>query len=229
VREGWVNRPVEEVADQRLGKMLDRNKNRGTPKPYLRNLNVRWFGFDLSDVSEMRFEDNEGQRYTAVKGDVLVCEGGYPGRAAIWPYDEPIYFQKAIHRVRFQEPDRAKWFLYYLYLSDLDGSLRHHFTGTGIQHFTGQALKRFRIPLPPLPEQRRIVAILDEVFDGLATATANAEKNLENARELFDSQLNSIFAQRGDDWVVCPLADCLQFITYVLRTPCQPRWPGRLW
>ena len=110
----WPTRKVSEIAQHSLGKMLDKSKNKGVAKPYLRNQNVRWFDFDLSDVSEMRFEAAEEARYTVVKGDVLICEGGYPGRAAIWNHDEPIYFQKALHRVRFHEPERNKWFLYYL-------------------------------------------------------------------------------------------------------------------
>ena len=81
MKEGWTLRLLQEVADQRLGKMLDKAKNLGTAKPYLRNLNVRWFDFDLSNILKMRFEDEERERYTAVKGDVLICEGGYPGRA----------------------------------------------------------------------------------------------------------------------------------------------------
>lgn len=201
MKDGWSIRPVEEIAHACLGKMLDKNKNRGSLKPYLRNLNVRWFDFDLNDVLEMRFEEDERERYTAIKGDLLICEGGYPGRAAIWEDSEPVYFQKAIHRVRFYEPERTKWFLYYLHLCDIDGSLRSHFTGAGIQHFTGAALKRFRVPLPPLPEQQRIVSILDETFAGLAVATANAERNLKNARELLDGYISSTFVNRGAGWV----------------------------
>ena len=116
---GWPRKKVSEIAKHSLGKMLDKAKNKGEPKPYLRNLNVRWFGFDLSDVLEMRFLPEESAKFTAVKGDVLICEGGYPGRAAIWEQDEPIYFQKALHRVRFHEPERSKWFLYYLLSKDL--------------------------------------------------------------------------------------------------------------
>jgi type I restriction enzyme, S subunit len=119
VRDGWRIRPVEEIAHACLGKMLDKSKDRGSLKPYLRNLNVRWFNFDLNDVLEMRFEDDERERYTAIKGDLLICEGGYPGRAAIWEDSEPIHFQKAIHRVRFHEPEHGKWFLV------LPPSLRH--------------------------------------------------------------------------------------------------------
>jgi len=107
--DGWVEKTVGEVADHSLGKMLDKRKNTGVLKPYLRNLNVRWFEFDLSDLLEMPFEESERKKCTAIKGDVLICEGGYPGRAAIWQKDEPIYFQKAIHRVRFKNAAHSKW------------------------------------------------------------------------------------------------------------------------
>ena len=136
---GWIDRAIQEVADSCLGKMLDRRKNRGKLKPYLRNLNVRWFDFDLSDLLEMRFEDDETERYSAVKGDLLVCEGGYPGRAAIWERDEPIFFQKAIHRVRFYVPQLAKWFLYFLYIKDATGELRNH---SPVQAFNTLPAKR---------------------------------------------------------------------------------------
>lgn len=197
MREGWQIKKVSEIAKHSLGKMLDKAKNKGEPKPYLRNLNVRWFDFDLSDVLKMPFLPMEVEKYTAVKGDVLICEGGYPGRAAIWEQDEPIYFQKALHRVRFHEPERNKWFIYYLLSKDLDGTLKNHFNGAGIQHFTGEALAQFPVPLPPLPEQHRIVALLDEAFAGLAIAKANAVQNLQNARAIFESHLQSVFSERG--------------------------------
>jgi type I restriction enzyme S subunit len=66
--------------------------------------------------------------------------------------------------------------------------------------------------LPPLPEQQRIVAILDEAFDGIATAKANAEKNLQNSRALFESQLQSVFTERGEGWVEMPLGELCDFL-----------------
>ena len=67
--------------------------------------------------------------------------------------------------------------------------------------------KDFRFRIPPLPEQQRIVGILDEAFEGIATAKANAEKNLQNARALFESHLQSVFTQRGKGWVEKTLGD----------------------
>ncbi len=89
----------------------------------------------------------------------------------------------------------------------MNGTLKSHFNGAGIQHFTGEALAQFQMPLPPLTEQQRIVAILDEAFDGIATAKANVEKNLQNARELFENQLQAVFSQPGKDWKQKTLAE----------------------
>jgi type I restriction enzyme, S subunit len=157
--EGWSTSRITDIAKHSLGKMLDKAKNRGDLKPYLRNLNVRWFDFDLSDVQEMKFTPEESDKYTAIKGDVLICEGGYPGRCAIWEDDEPIYFQKALHRVRFHNPLHNKWFVNYLYLMDQTGDLKSHFSGTGIQHFTGEALAKFTLPTP---SDRQIHQLLDK-------------------------------------------------------------------
>ncbi len=162
-RAKWPTRAIAEIAQTNLGKMLDKSKNRGAPRPYLRNLNVRWFGFDLQDLIEMRFEDTESDRFTARRGDLLICEGGYPGRAAIWDDDQPIHFQKAIHRVRFHEPVYNRWLLHYLYYMDSSDQLCHHFTGSGIQHFTGRSLKALHIPLPPADLCDSLCDQLDEI------------------------------------------------------------------
>ncbi len=71
----------------------------------------------------------------------------------------------------------------------------------GGKHLSSKQILNIDFPLPPLPEQKRIVGILDEAFDGIATAKANAEKNLQNARALFESHLQSVFTHRGPGWV----------------------------
>ena len=141
----------------------------------------------------MPFLPEESSKYTAVNGDVLICEGGYPGRAAIWTEDYPIYFQKALHRVRFHEPLHNKWFVYYLYAQDKSGELRQHFSGTGIQHFTGEVLHRFEIPLPPL----HILCQAVKRFEELSAETIKLESiyrhKLASLEELSKSILQKAF------------------------------------
>jgi type I restriction enzyme S subunit len=192
--EGWTVKKVSEVSKHSLGKMLDRAKNRGEMHPYLRNQSVRWFEFDLSDLHEMPFSPEEAEKYTAIRGDVLMCEGGYPGRAAIWDQDYPIHFQKAVHRVRFHEPEYARWFVYYLYAQDLNGDIRQHFSGTGIQHFTGQALARFEVPIPPLQQVPTLVSEFDDLFAQVHDLQSIYQRKLAALDELKKSLLHQAFS-----------------------------------
>lgn len=200
--EGWIQRKISEIAKHSLGKMLDKAKNKGKPQPYLRNFNVRWFTFDLSDLLQMPFLPEESAKYTAIKGDILICEGGYPGRAAIWDEDYPIYFQKALHRVRFHEPMHNKWFLYYLYSQDQSGKLKQHFSGTGIQHFTGEVLARFELPLPPLTELRRTIAKFDDLSAETKKLEAIYRQKLTALEELKKSILNQAFAGKLPESII---------------------------
>ncbi len=97
-------------------------------------------------------------------------------------------------------------FLYY-YLSSIVPLLNDLGTGATFKELSGGKLKEVPIPFPPLPEQHRIVAILDEAFDGIATAKANAEQNLQNARALFESHLQAVFTERGEGWAERRLED----------------------
>ena len=125
IPEEWEWCRLGGITIHSLGKMLDKGKNRGVMKPYLRNLNVQWFKVNVDDLKEMPFEDAELEKYTVERGDVVICEGGYPGQAAIWNRDEPIMFQKALHRVRFiLRAFDSRLFVYYLKLADEAGFLQ---------------------------------------------------------------------------------------------------------
>jgi type I restriction enzyme S subunit len=171
IPEHWAWSRFNSICETRLGKMLDSVKNKGKLHPYFRNINVQWYQIRLDDVLSMKFEEKELEEYSIKKGDLLICEGGYPGRAAIWESDDETFkFQKALHRVRFYENIPAKFYLYYLDLLCSSGKIKDYFTGSGIQHLTGKSLKEMPIPLPPLHEQEQIVAKLEELMafcDGL--------------------------------------------------------------
>ena len=149
------------ITDSRLGKMLDKEKNVGTPQRYLRNINVRWFNFDLSDLLEMRIEQNEFDKYSIRYGDLVICEGGEPGRCAVWDKNESIFYQKALHRVRFTNGSNAKFYMYYLWFAAQTGLLNRYFTGTGIKHLTGQSLNKIPVPNFDKPSQDRAVSEIE--------------------------------------------------------------------
>ena len=92
-------------------------------------------------------------------------------------------------------------------------SLEPYVSGMAQPKLNQKSLNSIAIPFPPLPEQKRIVAILDEAFEGIDRAIANTEKNLANSRELFESYLNAIFTQKGDGWVEKKLEDICKEIT----------------
>ncbi len=184
---------VSDLGVHSLGKMLDKKKNRGDLRPYLRNFNVRWFEFDLSSLHKMRFLASEKDQYTVKPGDLLICEGGYPGRAAIWQGPEVIHFQKAVHRVRFHDQNHAKWFLYFLYYMDATEKIQYYFTGAGIQHLTGKALASISIPTPPAKEIAKHVEDLEAIQDKVEELTKTGENKLALLAELKQSLLHQAF------------------------------------
>ncbi len=150
IPEGWARVPLAEVADFRLGKMLDQAKNKGELMPYLANINVRWGEVNLSGLREMRYQEEELETFGLRYGDIVMCEGGEPGRCAIWKDQLPgMMFQKAIHRIRCREN------MEYMYLyQDLrhqceSGKLAALFTGATIKHFPREKLAKVKVLLPP--------------------------------------------------------------------------------
>ena len=161
----WQKVKLADVASSRLGKMLDKAKNRGLLTSYLRNINVRWFTFDLSDIQQIKVTPQEGTELALRPGDILVCEGGEPGRCAIWRLADSAYvYQKALHRVRVKANLTPEWVCYSLKDAADSGRLSELFTGTTIKHLTGVALGRFGMSLPPLDEQNEIIRRVEALF-----------------------------------------------------------------
>ena len=165
----WQISILGEVADFILGKMLDQAKNKGELRPYLANVNVRWGEFDLDGLREMRFEPREVARYSLRYGDILMCEGGEPGRCAIWKSRESgLMFQKALHRIRPHDCLDSR-FLYYSFLNfrRSDG-FAGYFTGATIKHLPREQLAKVEIRFPEISTQQKISAILSAYDDLIA-------------------------------------------------------------
>lgn len=195
--EDWEEKSFSDLGTSNLGKMLDQNKNTGDEIRYLRNINVRWFDFDLSDLLTMRAKPEEIKKLSVKKGDLFICEGGEPGRCAVWKDENAdLIFQKAIHRFRPNDGVSSDFVAYVLYYYNQIGKLSDYFTGTTIKHLTGQSLAKLPIKLPPLNYQLSIVNFLDIVLEKESRAKEAAQTVLDQIALLKKSILARAF--RGE-------------------------------
>ena len=188
--------PLGSISESRLGKMLDKEKNVGEPRRYLRNINVRWFSFDLSDLLEMRIEDSEVDKYSLRKGDLVICEGGEPGRCAVWETDDTIFYQKALHRVRFTDFSNPKFYMYFLWYAAQTGRLKPFFTGTGIKHLTGQSLVKILVPTTDRENQNSIVNEIESRLSVCDSIEQTVDATLQQAEAMRQSILKDAFEGR---------------------------------
>ncbi|KAA6308836.1 hypothetical protein EZS27_039569 [termite gut metagenome] len=126
IPESWVWCKIGNITTHNTGKTLDKEKNKGLLRKYITTSNLYWGYFELTEIREMPIEDEELERCRAIKGDLLICEGGEAGRSAIWTFDNPICFQNHIHRMR-PLADISPYYIYFY----------------GITHFSVVYLKSF--------------------------------------------------------------------------------------
>lgn len=170
---GWIDVILGDIFYHNTGKALNSSNKEGVLRNYLTTSNVYWNQFDLSLVKQMPFRDNELEKYTVQKGDLLVCEGGDIGRSAIWNFDYNICIQNHIHRLR-PKGDLNVSFYYYV-LRFLKEHNRIGGKGIGLLGLSSNELHKIGIPLPPRKEQDRIVLKIEELFSVL--------DNIQNALE----------------------------------------------
>lgn len=184
---------------------------------YITSKNIRNNCLDLGNVSYVE-EDFHSRIYPRCRpsvGDVLLTkDGANTGNVTLNTLDEPFSLLSSVCLIKTKADALKPGFLSY-YIQSPDGlkSITGQMTGAAIKRIILRDIKLAPIPIPSLPEQHRIVGILDEAFDGLARAVANAEQNLRNARALFESHLQSVFAQRGEGWVEKHLKEVCEKIT----------------
>ena len=160
----WIR--IGHLFQHNTGKALNGSNKRGTPYEYITTSNLYWNHFVLDNLRQMPFTDEELDKCTVKKGDLLVCEGGDIGRSAIWNYDKNIRIQNHIHRLRSYVPVCTMFFYYALYLYKRIGLIGGK--GIGIQGLSSNALHNLLLPLPPVKEQQRISESIANLFSKLS-------------------------------------------------------------
>ena len=162
VPEGWVWCRLGEIYYHTTGKALKKSNKKGSLKKYITTSNLYWDSFDFSEVRSMYFTDEELEKCTIKKGDLILCNGGDVGRAAIWNYDYDICYQNHVSRLRPKSVDINNYFyLYLLMLYKESGLLAGK--GIGITSLSASDLLTTTLPLPPLAEQQQIVTKIEEL------------------------------------------------------------------
>lgn len=187
IPEGWRCIKLGLISSSTLGRMLDSERQSGEClAPYLSNKDVQWFRFISSDLKEMDFPHETRNSYKIIDGDMLVCEGGEVGRCAVWHGPSPdFFFQKALHRVRFNpstmNPDFAA---YQMFQKAQDTMFREVRKGEStISHLPGDQLSKLIMITPPLAEQRAIADFLDAKTAEIDGLVADCEREVELLQE----------------------------------------------
>ena len=212
MKNGWAKVPLGELLEIQNGYAF--NSKAFTPLEGMPLIRIR----DLKGGTgtETRYTGEYDSKYVVKAGDLLI---GMDGEFGCYEWKgEPALLNQRVCRLQGFTSQLLPRFLFYGVNSHLKAI--EDVTGYAtVKHLSSKQILNIHFPHPPVPEQRRIVGILDEAFAGIATAKAHAEKNLQNARALFESHLNAVFTQRGDGWV----EDNLQELTTKIGSGATPR------
>ena len=155
IPDSWAWIRLGNIFQHNTGKALNGSNQKGVFYDYITTSNLYWNSFVLGKLRSMPFTDDELDKCTVKKGDLLVCEGGDIGRSAIWNYDYDIRIQNHIHRLRAYTPICTMFVYYTLYLYKHTGLIGGK--GIGIQGLSSNVLHKLLLPLPSIAEQKRIV------------------------------------------------------------------------
>lgn len=177
IPETWEWVKIDTLFQHSSGKQLKGGDNEGELHQYITTSNLYWDKFILDNLKSMYYKSSELDKCTAIKGDLLVCEGGDVGRCAIWPYDYNICLQNHVHRLRPYYNICTRLVMYILMLYKAKGYIGGK--GIGIKGLSASALKNYCIPLPPLAEQHRIVKKIEELYAEIDNMTVENNINIK--------------------------------------------------
>ena len=168
---GWCFSTIGDLFQHNTGKALNGREREGENLRYITTSNLYWDRFDLTEVRTMPFTEVEKEKCRATKGDLLVCEGGDIGRAAVWPYDYDVMIQNHIHRLRPKDELSVRFFYYIFLLYKQKGFIGGK--GIAILGLSSRELDKMVVPVPPVSEQHRIVSVIETLFSQLESLVNN--------------------------------------------------------
>ena len=174
IPNNWVWCNLGLLFNHNTGKALNSANSEGKTLTYITTSNVYWNRFELNDLKSMPFTDSEIEKCTIKKGDLLVCEGGDIGRAAIWNFDDEIRIQNHLHRLRAYDDIQTAFYYYVLYAFKLSGKISGN--GIGLQGLSSNALHNIIVPVPPIEEQKNIVMSIKKLM--LSIDNIESHKNI---------------------------------------------------
>ncbi len=192
--ENWIWTRMGELFQHNTGKALNGTNKDGEVLTYITTSNLYWNRFELDNLKSMPFTESEVEKCTVTKGDLLVCEGGDYGRAAIWNYDFGMRIQNHVHRLRAYLPLCTEY--YYYVINFLKGTGLIKGKGIAIQGLSSGALHNLAVPLPPLEEQKRIVAKIEELMP-FVEQYAKASTRLNTLNASFRDQMKKSILQQA--------------------------------
>ena len=178
----WVWCNLGMLFSHNTGKALNASKTDGVSLTYITTSNVYWNSFELDNLKIMPFTDSEIEKCTVKKGDLLVCEGGDIGRAAIWQFENEIRIQNHLHKLRPYDRIYTKFYYYIMYLYKANGRINGN--GISLQGLSSNALHNIIVPVPPVEEQKRIVDSIDSVLSLI--------EQIESHKQNLSSQIDNI-------------------------------------
>jgi len=207
MKKGWETKELAAVSTINYGYTESASSEPIGPR-FLRITDIQDDHVDWDSVPYCKIEKADLPKYRLASGDIVFARtGATTGKSFL--VDEPpdAVFASYLIRLRLLDKKLLPEFVQLFFqTAGYWQSIKDGSSGSAQGGFNATKLGALTIPVPPLAEQRRIVGILDEAFEGIATAKANAEKNLQNARALFESHLQSVFTQRGQGWVEKPFS-----------------------
>jgi type I restriction enzyme S subunit len=206
MKKAWERRKLSDLFQVGSSKRVLKSQWKTSGVPFYRGREVTRLaadGFVENElfISEEQFEELSKEHGVPKAGDIVITAIGTIGNSHVVRNSDRFYFKDASVLWMKRNAEVSSEFVNVWLKSPFFFDQLDRGNGATVDTLTIQKLQGIEISVPPLSEQRRIVGVLDEAFAGLATAQANAEKNLQNARALFESHLQSVFSQRGKGWV----------------------------